>query len=101
MTEQPTEQDFLGNSERRPAKIPLTPPFWVPDSPAPLVSLPEPSTDLLEEAQVSATHGIQSIEKGELDAGIAWLQSALAFAQNARHARLSAPLRVIVPGVSE
>jgi ABC-type Fe3+ transport system substrate-binding protein len=61
----------------------------------------EPSTDLLEEAQVSAGHGIKSIEKGELDAGIAWLQSALAFAQNARHARLSAPVKVVMPGVSE
>lgn len=43
-------------------------------------------TNLELEAEVHAGHAVRSLENGELDAGIAWLQSALAFAQNARHA---------------
>lgn len=74
MTEQPieppTEQDWLGNIRR----------------PKSADDFPEPRTNLLLEAEVSAQHGVKSLENGELDAGIAWLQSALAFALNARHA---------------
>lgn len=44
-------------------------------------------TDLQLEAEVHSGHALRSLENGELDAGIAWLQSALAFAQNARHSR--------------
>lgn len=105
MTEQPvepvTEQEFLGN--RRPEAY-LHDGHrlgsWVPARPSALVQqdndeafaehaasgFPEPRTDLLMEAEVSAQHGVKSLELGELDAGIAWLQSALAFALNARHA---------------
>jgi hypothetical protein len=84
MTEQPiqprTEQEFLGNTRR----------------PEDGSEFPEPRTDLLMEAEVSAQHGVKSLENGELDAGIAWLQSALAFAQNARHAReTTKPVSVI------
>lgn len=39
------------------------------------------------EAEAHAVHGVKALENGELDAGIAWLQSALAFALNARHLR--------------
>jgi hypothetical protein len=74
MTEQPfepiSEEEFLGNRRPEPPAV-----------------FPEPRTDLLMEAEVSAQHGVKSLENGELDAGIAWLQSALAFAQNARHVR--------------
>lgn len=78
MTEQPfepiTEDEFLGN--RRPdAETRWSKP-----------ELPEPRTNLQLEAEVHATHAAKALEHGELDAGIAWLQSALAFAQNARHA---------------
>lgn len=48
---------------------------------------PAPRKGLHEEAEAHAVHGVKALENGELDAGIAWLQSALAFAQNARHLR--------------
>lgn len=80
MTEQPfepiTEDEYLGN--RRPA--PDADVRWSKPE------LPEPRTNLPLEAEVHATHAVKALEHGELDAGIAWLQSALAFAQNARHA---------------
>jgi ABC-type Fe3+ transport system substrate-binding protein len=66
-----TEEAWLGNRERAPR------------------------TDLPLEAEVHATHAVKALENGELDAGIAWLQSALAFAQNARHARENDPIRIV------
>ena len=38
------------------------------------------------QAQIAAGHAAEALSSGELDEGIAWLQSALAFAQNHRHA---------------
>lgn len=55
----------------------------------------ESRTNLPLEAEVHASHAVNALENGELDAGIAWLQSALAFAQNARHTREHSPIRVI------
>jgi hypothetical protein len=37
------------------------------------------------QAELHAGNAVQSLQNGELDEGIAWLQSALAFAQNHRH----------------
>lgn len=42
-------------------------------------------TPLDHQAELHAGNAVQSLSNGELDAGIAWLQSALAFAQNHRH----------------
>jgi hypothetical protein len=39
-----------------------------------------------EQAQIAAGHAAEALSSGELDEGIAWLQTALAFAQNHRHA---------------
>jgi hypothetical protein len=44
-----------------------------------------PKTDLLLEAEVHTTHALAMLQNNELDAGIAWLQSALAMALNQRH----------------
>lgn len=93
MTEQPveTEQQFLGNETCFEfGALPPAPlqhyspnahriPYSVAEQPAP--------TNIELEAEVHAGHAVRSLENGELDAGIAWLQSALAFAQNARHSR--------------
>lgn len=38
------------------------------------------------QAEIAAGHAVAALSSGELDEGIAWLQSALAFAQNHRHA---------------
>jgi hypothetical protein len=43
-------------------------------------------TTLEQQAEVAASHAVTALSSGELDEGIAWLQSALAFAQNHRHA---------------
>lgn len=42
--------------------------------------------DMLLTAEQHATQGLLAFQSGELDTGIAYLQSALAFAQNYRHA---------------
>lgn len=43
-------------------------------------------TPLDQQAEIAASHAVTALSSGELDEGIAWLQSALAFAQNHRHA---------------
>lgn len=58
----------------------------------------EPRTNILLEAETAATHALKALENGELHAGIAFLQSSLAFALNARHERDTAPTRVILGG---
>lgn len=45
-----------------------------------------PGADLMLTAEQHANSAVLSLSCGELDEGIAWLQSALAFAQNHRHA---------------
>jgi ABC-type Fe3+ transport system substrate-binding protein len=106
MTEQPVEheQQFLGNPVPPAAKlqaylpnghrIPLPKPSAIvamdmaeADGEDELAYLAAGRTDLLLEAEVHAGHAVRSLENGGLDAGIAWLQSALAFALNARHGR--------------
>jgi len=47
---------------------------------------PARRTPLDEQAEIAASHAVTALSSGELDEGIAWLQSALAFAQNHRHA---------------
>lgn len=37
------------------------------------------------QAEIAAGHAVSALSSGELDEGIAWLQAALAFAQNHRH----------------
>lgn len=111
MTEQPveTEQQFLGNvtreqlleSARYGAPLPATPlqhytpnahrlpykPFNIADAELPAVeatfSSAEP--DLWFQAEKQAEKGLVEIQNGNINAGIAFLQSALAFAQNYRH----------------
>ncbi|MDN4645382.1 hypothetical protein [Arthrobacter sp. PsM3] len=46
----------------------------------------DPQTKLLLEAEFQANEAVTALSSGELDLGIAYLQSALAFAQNHRHA---------------
>jgi hypothetical protein len=46
----------------------------------------DPQTRLLLEAEFQANEATTALSNGELDLGIAFLQSALAFAQNHRHA---------------
>ena len=53
-----------------------------PDRPLPGT----PGADLMLTAETHAHSAVLSLSCGELDEGIAWLQSALAFAQNYRHA---------------
>ena len=119
MTEQPveTEQQFLGNETTRPQSrveseflsgvgekyADMIQPrqsyvpnahryrFQMPELTPPPAPAPARETNLELEAEVHAGHAVRSLEDGELDAGIAWLQSALAFAQNARHSRETAP----------
>lgn len=87
----PRRQAYLPNGHRlplpefRPAKVDLT----VYAGEGELGDLAAGRTDLLLEAEVHANHAVKSLENGTegLDAGIAWLQSALAFALNARHGR--------------
>ncbi|AZS11737.1 hypothetical protein HOU96_gp39 [Arthrobacter phage Maja] len=45
-----------------------------------------PRDRLLLEAEQHAADGVAALSNGELDEGIAWLQAALAFAKNYRHA---------------
>ncbi|QYC54963.1 hypothetical protein SEA_POPPER_46 [Arthrobacter phage Popper] len=45
-----------------------------------------PGADLMLTAEQHAQSAVMSLSCGELDEGIAWLQSALAFAQNHRRA---------------
>jgi hypothetical protein len=106
MTEQPVEheQQFLGNPVPPAAKLqaylpnghrlPIKPhavkvDLTVYEGEGELGDLAAGRTDLLLEAEVHANHAVKSLENGTegLDAGIAWLQSALAFALNARHGR--------------
>jgi hypothetical protein len=96
MTEQPveTEQQFLGNvpSVFEFGALPPAPlQHYSPNAhriPVQYDKAEEAgTTNLPLEAEVHAGHAVRSLENGELDAGIAWLQSALAFAQNARHSR--------------
>ena len=98
MTEQPveTEQQFLGNEPLTAVFGTLPPPPLQHYSPnahrIPYELAAEAgATNLHLEAEVHAGHAVRSLESGELDAGIAWLQSALAFAQNARHALEMSP----------
>lgn len=109
MTEQPveTEQEFLGNVPRKPCGGQL--PAYVPGAhrmprfnaivhldmaeavaeelAAGARPLPgTPGADLMLTAEQHAHSAVMSLSCGELDEGIAWLQSALAFAQNHRHA---------------
>lgn len=103
MTEQPTEQEWLGNVPRVAPKqaylpnghrLPLPRPHAVKVDLSEYIGEPEVAdlaagrTDLLLEAEVHANHAVRALENGAegLDAAIAWLQSALAFAQNYRHA---------------
>ncbi|MCT9624310.1 hypothetical protein HWD94_04120 [Pseudarthrobacter equi] len=73
-------QNYVPNAHRfRPAPAPK---FELPDEPREYRD-----TNLHLEAETHAGHAVRSLENGELDAGIAWLQSALAFAQNARYSR--------------
>jgi hypothetical protein len=118
MTEQPveTEQQFLGNETTRPmsgveaeilsgvgekyADLIQPRQNYAPNAHRfryPPAAQEDPAkaqitgvTDLQIEAETHAGHAVRSLENGELDAGIAWLQSALAFAQNARHTREAA-----------
>jgi hypothetical protein len=53
------------------------------DAPGPVQSR---RTPLDQHAEISASKAAEALSLGELDEGIAWLQSALAFAQNHRHA---------------
>ncbi|URC18081.1 hypothetical protein QEO76_gp56 [Arthrobacter phage Cole] len=106
MTEQPveTEQEFLGNVPRRPylpslvqmdlaereaasdgvfalgSDLPIR--VFTADQPLPGT----PGADLMLTAEQHAQSAVMALSCGELDEGIAWLQSALAFAQNHRHA---------------
>lgn len=58
----------------------------------------EPRTNILLEAETAATHALKALENGELHAGIAFLQSALAFALNARHERDTTPTHIVLEG---
>ncbi|KQR02506.1 hypothetical protein ASF72_10760 [Arthrobacter sp. Leaf141] len=121
MTEQPTEQEFLGNA--RPGievrGIPLVGTFldehtrmepagfWTPGEEAKVWHAANPTftdpprvtsedenivTDLHLEAEVHSQHAVKALENGDLVSGIAWLRSSLAFAE----AALSAPPRMIL-----
>jgi hypothetical protein len=108
MTEQPveTEQEFLGNAPRQAYlpnghRLPM-PPFSslslldaseaareeleAATAPLPAGARLAPRDRMLLEAEQHAINGTHSLSSGELDEGIAWLQSALAFALNYRHA---------------
>lgn len=93
MTEQPveTEQQFLGNEAVFEfGALPSAPlQHYSPNAHRiPIEYAQEAGATNLElEAEVHAGHAVRSLENGELDAGIAWLQSSLAFAQNARYSR--------------
>lgn len=115
MTEQPveTEQEgFLGNRPARQSYLPNG--HRLPRHTAPALSgmenltahglvffdeiaadlpaddgapLPDASRNrMLLEAEQHAADGTRALSNGELDEGIAWLQAALAFAQNYRYA---------------
>lgn len=88
MTEQPTEtavlapvqteQQFLGNAD----------PLGRNELPAPahaVIDIKDP-VDLQLQAEIHAGNALHQLQNGYLDAGIAWLQSALAFALNGREA---------------
>lgn len=83
-----TEQQFLGNVPPFGALPPAPLQHYSPNAHRVPYELAAEAgaTNLHLEAEVHAGHAVRSLENGELDAGIAWLQSALAFAQNARHA---------------
>ena len=109
MTEQPveTEQQFLGNAPRQ-AYLPnghrmmhrVSAPDVAEAQRAELEAAALPIREyelpgqpglarfdrMLLEAERHATDGTRALSSGNLDEGIAWLQSALAFAQNYRHA---------------
>ncbi len=89
MTEQPvetmafppveTEQQFLGN---HPAVLA---PGAHPEPPVAVLTNTD-ATSLHLQAEVHAGQALFQLQNGYLDAGIAWLQSALAFALNGREA---------------
>lgn len=106
MTEQPTEtgteQGWLGNKQAYlPGGHRLPSPLSAADIAAAeleqLRALLQPAVDpkiearaarnrMLLEAEQHAADGTSALSSGELDEGIAYLQSALAFALNYRHA---------------
>lgn len=89
-TEPRTEARFLGNADSRPVgqldRGRAGRSFRAPKQftePAP--EKPQ-LVEMLLEAEKHATNALLRLQDAELDAGIAYLQSALAFAQNYRHA---------------
>lgn len=96
----PARQSYLPNGHRIPFRAPQTgmEPFAAhrlgvfDDTEADLPAddgapLPDASRNrMLLEAEQHAADGTRALSNGELDEGIAWLQAALAFAENYRHA---------------
>lgn len=70
-------RERLGDWFNLPGDAPLS-----PEDPE-AFRMPEPRTDLLVEAETAAHHASKSFENGEIAAGIAWSESAMAFGKQA------------------
>ena len=102
MTEQPVEPSVLPRVQSEQEFLGNHPHILAPGS------MPEIAVDMLlssdafalhEQAEGHARQALFQLENGELNAGIAWLQAALAFALNGRHAaetsHVDNPLRAL------